>query len=184
MPRPPRTVSANFTPGSAASRARVICHGNVAPGMALVGSPVAELTEPTVVAEPTARTATGPPAAIAVASCPSGAPVVVNSSGAPQASPVSLAAQDGAGNARMAQASRREANRSIPPYPVSVLATAGKLTDGRDAGVRPLLRYHAASPPTATMASAPSRLTAPASQRFRPLPDPVWRGSRRRFLSR
>ena len=95
MPRPPRTVSVNLTPGSAASSARVICQGNVAPGAALVGSPVAELTEPTVVAEPTASTATGPPAAMAVASCPSGAPVVVNSSGAPQTSPVSLPAQDG-----------------------------------------------------------------------------------------
>ena len=41
-----------------------------------------------------------------------------------------------------------------------VPATAGKVTGCRCAGARPLPRYHAASPATATIASAPNRLTA------------------------
>jgi hypothetical protein len=91
-----------------------MCHGYDAPGPTLVGRPVEELTDPTVVAEPTASTATGPPAAIAVASSPNGASVVVNSAGAPQTPPVSLPARDDAGKVRMAQARRREADRNIP----------------------------------------------------------------------
>src|SRR5579859_312840 len=159
MPRPPRTVSVNRTDGIAAFSERTICTGKVPPSMA-VGFWSLVLGAPTVVAEPTARMLTGPPEAIAAPNSANGTSVVTNSSGALQAMAGSPLARDGTGNASNRLIVIPETDQRIYAQPVSVRATAGKLTVWRGtAEPRPFPRYQAASPATASIARTPNTFT-------------------------